>query len=110
MVNPVQYGLKEKPTNSALSEILSANLSAQQKIILLIINKHAEEKGTLQISLTDLSPLCGIERRAMSTNLSQLEMAGYLTVTKTRYAHGGSQPNIYTIPERFRVVAGELVD
>lgn len=106
------YGLKAQPTNSALSEILSANLSAQQKIILLIIGKHADENGVFQISLTELAPLCGVVRCTLSDNLNELETAGYLTITKTRYAHGGSQPNIYTIPERFRIVSesGDVVE
>lgn len=97
-------------TPAGLPELLNARMTAQQKIMLLILGRYADENGQCQISIGDLAPLCGIERSTTSKNLTDLVEAGFLTVTKTRYEHGGSQPNIYTIPERFRFVSGELVN
>ncbi len=97
-------------TPAGFPELLNARMTAQQKIMMLILASRADENGQCQISITDLAPLCGIERSTTSKNLTDLVEAGFLTVIKKRYEHGGSQPNIYTIPERFRVVSGELVD
>lgn len=97
-------------TPAALPELLNARMTAQQKIMMLTLASRADEDGHCQISITDLAPLCGIERSTTSKNLTDLVEAGFLTVTKKRYEHGGSQPNTYTISERFRMVSGELVD
>ncbi len=113
-LRPKPNALRDLPVSkslpNALSELLNARMTPQKKIMMLILGKNSNEDGQCQISITDLAPLCGIERSTTSKNLTDLVEAGFLTVTKTRYEHGGSQPNTYTIPERFRFVSGEVVE
>ncbi len=97
-------------TPAIVPELLNARMTAQQKIMMLTLASRADENGQCQISIGDLAPLCGIERSTTSKNLTDLVEAGFLTVIKKRYEHGGSQPNTYTIPERFRMVEGELLE
>jgi Rha family phage regulatory protein len=95
-----------KPLPNALSEILSANLTPVKKMVMLTIIDKADQNGQFQMGVLDLAHLCGIAKSTIVETVSSLESLGFLTITRTRHRTGGSLPNIYTIPERFRVVSG----
>lgn len=97
-------------TPSGLPELLSANLTPLKKIMMLTLASHADENGQVQIGIHDLANICGIAKSTTCESVNGLEKAGFLSVIKTRCVSGGSLPNTYVIPERFRVVSGELVD
>lgn len=97
-------------TPSGLSELLNANLTPLKKIMMLTLASQADENGQVQIGIHDLATLCGIARSTANESVIGLEKMGFLTSFKTRHPNGGSAPNTYVIPERFRVVSGELVD
>jgi hypothetical protein len=99
-----------KPLPNALSEILSANLTPVKKMVMLNIVNKADKNGQFQMGVLDLAHLCGIAKSTIIETVSSLEQLGFLTIMRTRASNGGSNPNLYTIPERFRFVSGELVD
>lgn len=97
-------------TPSGLSELLSANLTPLKKIMMLTLASQADKNGQVQIGIHDLANICGIAKSTTCESVNGLEKAGFLSIIKTRCVSGGSLPNTYVIPERFRVVSGELVD
>ncbi|MGB4498905.1 MAG: BRO family protein [Methylococcaceae bacterium] len=97
-------------TPAGLSELLSANLTPLKKIMMLTLASQADENGQVQIGIHDLANICGIAKSTTCESVNGLEKAGFLTITKTYGVTGGSQPNIYTIPERFRFSTGGAIE
>jgi prophage antirepressor-like protein len=111
---PKPYALRDLPTQNllpnALSEILSANLTPVKKMVMLTIMNKADKNGQFQMGILDLAHLCGIAKSTIVETVSSLESLGFLTITRTRHRTGGSLPNTYTIPERFRFSTGGAIE
>lgn len=78
--------------------------------MMLTLASQADKNGQVQIGIHNLANICGIAKSTASESVNGLEKTGFLSVIKTRCASGGSLPNTYVIPERFRIVSGELVE
>ena len=83
--------------------ILDTRLSAPQKIILLILAHQADAEGKCQISFSKLARISSVDSSWVIKIINQLDVNGFLSVSKTQNRNGSAGVNIYTVPEQCRV-------